>query len=167
MLRNSLKVAICGLIILATGGCSNTRLLLGNSRSLDNQGSYDIKIKADPYAEYKIRNIIEKSLPLYGVDLKNYKITIVIVEKNSSVAYTEKEVAKEQVRIAAEIEIYDKEYNKLSEKCLDTFSTYEVCDTLPYSDLASRKQAINAMLNDLGNAITLAIVSEMRKFVNQ
>lgn len=164
MFRNNLKIAFCGLIILSVflvGGCSSTRPLLIENSS--NERFYNnINIKSDPYAEYRIRSIIEKSLPFYVSNIEKYMINIDVKENSSSVVYTERQVAKEQLRISAKIEIYDKNYNKLSDKLVDAFSTYEVCDDLPFSVLASKKQARDSILNELANSIVLAVASVLK-----
>ncbi len=163
MLRNSFKIAFCGLtILLVVGGCSSTRPLLTESPSAKQLKHNNIKIKADPYVEYKIRCTIEKMLPFYIKNIENYMINIDINENSSSVVYTERQVAKEQLRISAKIEIYDKNYNKIQDKLVDAFSTYEVCDDLPFSVLASKKQARNSILNELANSIALAISSVLK-----
>ncbi|MDR1365116.1 MAG: hypothetical protein LBJ42_00835, partial [Holosporales bacterium] len=59
--------------------------------------------------------------------------------------------------------IYDPNYVKIAEKRLDTFSTYDVCDTLPYADLASKRQASAAAINDLSNSVAMAIVAVLRQ----
>ncbi len=160
MLRNCFKIAICGLISLLLLGCSETTPLLTNANSI--KGSFDINIKAKPYEKYRVMGIIERTLPLYIKDLSLYKINIEIKGQTSSAVYTERQVTKEQLRMAAKIQVYDKSYNELGEKLVDAFSTYETCDNLPFSVLASKKQAQNAVLDELANSIVLAIVSVIK-----
>jgi hypothetical protein len=161
MLRSSVKIALCGLICtLALVGCSSTRPLLPGKTS--NQNSANIKIKADPYVEYKIRGVIEKSMLLYSINPNKYNINIEIKEYTASVVYTEKQVAKEQARIVAKIEVYDIDYNKLADKNVEAFTTYEVCDELPHAVQASRKQATNTVLDELAYSITMAIMSVLK-----
>ncbi|MDR3224213.1 MAG: hypothetical protein LBT03_01325 [Holosporales bacterium] len=159
MLRNNFKISLCGLIpcVVFLDGCSDTRPLIGKEAQA--QKSNSIKIIADPYVEYKIRDTLETSLCSYEICIDDYRIYITINENDSSVVFTERQVAKEQLRMTAKVELCDKDYNKLAEKSVDTYSTYEVCDDIPYSALASRKQAIDAVLYELGNSITLVIVS--------
>lgn len=157
MLRNYFKITICGLISILLAGCSETTSLLSNSGNF--KGKFDISIKSEPYEKYRIMGIINRTLPLYVKDLKLYKINIEIKGQTSSAVYTERQVTKEQLCMAAKIQIYDKYYNELGERLVDAFSTYETCDNLPFSVLASKKQAHNAVLDELANSIVLAIVS--------
>lgn len=157
MLPNSLKITICGLIaIIFISGCSSTKTLLGDS--VEGGQIKCIKFKADPYYEYKIRNIVEGALRSYSCDTSKYNMNIEIKETSSVSSYSEQSVLKEQKRIAAKIEIYDINYNKLFEKTLDSFSTYEVSDDFPYSGISAQKSATGFMLEDLGNNISIAIV---------
>jgi hypothetical protein len=142
-------------------GCSSTRILLSGGET--SNGSARIRIKSDPYAEYRIRGAIEKSLALYSTNLNRCNINIEIKENTASVVYTEKQVAKEQARIIAKIEIYDENYNKLAAKSVEAFSTYEVCDEFPHAVLASRRQATNTVLDELAHSITMVIVSVLRE----
>ncbi len=160
MLRNCFKIAICGLISLLLLGCSETTPLLTNANSI--KGNFDISIKAEPYEKYRVMGIVERNLPLYIKDLSLYKINIEIKGQTSSAVYTERQVTKEQLRMTAKIQVYDKCYNELGEKLVDAFSTYETCDNLPFSVLASKKQAQNAILDELANSIVLAIVSVIK-----
>lgn len=155
MLRNSLKITLCGLIILCLCGCSSTRPLLVSDHqnvSLDN-----VKIKADPAIEYRVSGIIKRLLPHYVKDPENYVINITVKETSSSAVYTRKEVAKEQLRMAALIEVYDKEYNEIGSRVIDSFATYEVCDELPFSVLSSQTQARNTVADSLAESVVLAI----------
>lgn len=108
--------------------------------------------------------IIERELPLYVENLQLYKINIDIKGQRSSAVYTERQVTKEQLRMAAKIQVHDKSYNELGERLVDAFSTYETCDNLPFSVLASKKQAVNAVLDELGNSIVFAIVSIIKSY---
>lgn len=168
MLPNSLKITICGLIaVIFISGCSSTKPLLGEDSVESGHILKTIKIKADPYYEYRIRNIIENSLKSYLCDVSRYNINIEIKKSKSAVAYSQSAVLKEQKRIAAKIEIYDISYNKLFEKTLDSFSTYEVSDDFPYSGIASQRSTTRFMLEDLGNSISLSIVEFIkdRKYI--
>ncbi|MDR1391355.1 MAG: hypothetical protein LBI95_03255 [Holosporales bacterium] len=160
MLRNSVKIAFCGLSIAIVAGCSSTQPLLLKSRSVHKFDN--IKINAEPYSEYRIRRIVENTLPLYIERHDRYRINIELTERDLSAVYTEKQVTKEQLRIAAKIEIYDEQYNLIATMLTDAFSTYEVCDDLPFSVLASKKQAKDSVLTELANAIVLTI-SEVLK----
>ena len=164
MLRNNYKSSFYRLIILfgaILSACSETRSLLGNPGRVQNS-SLDLKIKADPYEEYRIRGIVEKQLPLYVADISMYKIDIEVKGQTASAVYTERQVTKEQIRMAAKITISDKHHNQLSEQVVDAFSTYEVCDDLPFSVLASKKQARDTVLNELANAIILSVSASVK-----
>lgn len=162
MLRNYFKIAICGLISILLLGCSETTSLLNNSSNI--KGKFDISIKSEPHEKYRILGIIEQTLPLYIKDLTLYKINIEIKGQTSSAVYTERQVTKEQLHMAAKIQVYDKYYNELGEKLVDVFSTYETCDNLPFSVLASKKQSQNAVLDELANSIIFAIVAIIKSY---
>ena len=158
MLRNCFKIAICGIISLLLQGCFETTPLLGPFGNA--KGKFDISIKAEePYEKYRLTGRIERMLPLCVKDLHLYKINIEVRGQTASAVYTERQVTKEQLRMAAKIEVYDKAYSKIGEKLVDAFSTYETCDNLPFSVFAAKKQAKNAVLDELANSISLAIVS--------
>jgi hypothetical protein len=93
------------------------------------------------------------------VDHKKLSIRVTVTEKSSSVVYTEKQVAKEQLRLVAHVEVYDSEHNQLANKGLDVFSTYEVGDDMPYSDSISKTQVLEDMIQELANSVTLMIVN--------
>lgn len=161
MLRNCLKVALCGLIGLSINGCTSTRPLLS---VVDRGGqsvveSADVKIKAEPIVEYQISEVIARTLFNYVQNPQDYIITVKVTEHSSSALYTQKQVAKEQLRMAASINVYDKDYNEIGSKLVDAFSTYEVCDELPFSVLSSKTQARNTVTQELANSIVFAIVS--------
>jgi hypothetical protein len=151
-------------VLLATSGCQDTRFLL-DSRSDQHLSEQDYKIKIiaqEQSIAHTIRNVMERTLQAHSVrnDI-HVKVTLEVHE--SPVAFTEKEVAKEQVRLAAKVEIYDDSYTRqLAEKRVDTFVTYDVCDTLPYADLASKRQAVAAAANDLGHSIAMIVVSALK-----
>ena len=157
MLRDSLKGAICGLIVIALCGCSSTRPLLDSRH--EELSLCNVKIKADPRVEYQISGIINRLLPHYVKNPKDYFIAVTIKESSSSAVYTQRQVAKEQLRMAASVVVYDREYNELGSRLVDSFSTYEVCDDLPYSVLASKNQAWNTVSQELANSIVMAVVS--------
>jgi hypothetical protein len=121
-----------------------------------------MKIKAEPYVEHIMSHTIERALLGYGIG-GTYVINVTVEKHEAPVAFTEKEVAKEQIRLTAKVEIYDSDYNRLAERRLDTFSTYDVCDTLPYADLASRRQANVAVINNLSESVAMAIVAVLRR----
>lgn len=164
MLRNCLKVALCGLIGLSINGCTSTRPLLSvvdrSGRSVE---SADVKIKAEPIVEYQISRVIARTLSNYIQNPQDYIITIKVTEHSSSALYTQKQVAKEQLRMAASINIYDKDYNEIGSKLVDAFSTYEVCDELPFSVSSSKTQARNTVTQELANSIVFAIVSIIKE----
>lgn len=157
MLRNSVKIKICGLIAVLLSACSNTSSLLNNTK--ETESKFDLSIKSEPYEKYRIQGIIERCLPLYIRDASQYKINIELNSHDSPAVYTERQVTKGQLRIAAKVRVYDKSYNELGERLVDSFSTYETCDDLPFSVLASKTQAKNAVIDELGNSIALSIVS--------
>jgi hypothetical protein len=161
MLRDRVKGALSGLIAVAaaiTTSCTDIRPLLSNQR----HGSYkeyrNVRIKGEPYYEYRIRGVLESVLPAYPMNLDNYRVNIELIENKSSVVYTEKQIAKKQLKIAAKVTVYDVNYNLISSKNVDSYSTYEVSDDLPYSDLASKKQATDVVLDDLAHSIVLVII---------
>ncbi|MDR1609734.1 MAG: hypothetical protein LBR78_02685 [Holosporales bacterium] len=161
MLRNYLKIAVAGLTLVVSG-CQDTRCLLGETdRQFSDAADYKIKIKAEPYVEHIMSRTIERTLTSYGIN-GTYAINVTVEKHEAPVAFTEKEVAKEQIRLIAKIELYDSDYTKLAERKLDTFSTYDVCDTLPYADLASRRQANMAVINNLSESVAMAIVSALK-----
>jgi hypothetical protein len=135
--------------------------LLGTSSAAHSTDG--ITIEADPGIRYSIRNILEESLPLYLPKHSRLFIHIKIADRSASVVYTERQIAKEQLRLSAHITVYDSEHNQLGDKCLDVFSTYEVGDALPYSDTVSKSQVIESMTTELGNSITMAIVAVMKQ----
>lgn len=164
MLRNCLKVALCGLIGLSINGCTSTRPLLSVvDRSGQSVESADVKIKAEPIVEYQISQVIARTLSNYVQNPQDYIITIKVTEHSSSALYTQKQVAKEQLRMAASINVYDKDYNEIGSKLVDAFSTYEVCDELPFSVLSSKTQARNTVTQELANSIVFAIVSIIKE----
>jgi hypothetical protein len=148
---------------LLTTGCTGIRPLLGDMQQNSPDATYkNIKIIGDPYHEYRLRCVIEATLPSYPVNIDAHKISIELVEDKSSVVYTEKQVAKEQLKIAAKITICDLNYTVVSSKKVDAYSTFEVRDDLPYSDLASKKQTTDIVLNELAHSIVLAIVAGIK-----
>jgi hypothetical protein len=160
MLRNNLKIKICGLvIILLITGCSSTRLLLRSPVSHTSNKNIPIKFKAEPYYEYKLRDIIERYLNACSINMQNYNISIEVKETESQIAFSEKDILKEQKRISAKVEIYDREYNEISSTLLDSSSTYEVNDNYPYAGISSKKASTESVLLDLGNNIALYIAS--------
>jgi hypothetical protein len=143
-------------------GCQDTKCLLGeeDKQHLEDM-NYKIKIKAEPRVERIMNRTIERTLTSYGIS-NTYIINVTVEKHEAPVVFTEKEVAKEQIRLTAKIEIYSSDYTKLAERRLDTFSTYDICDALPYADLASRRQANVAVINNLSESVAMAIVSVLR-----
>jgi hypothetical protein len=155
VLRNSIQAKILGLACQLLAGCSSPdeshRLFPG------------LTIKADPYYEYRIRNILEASLRPYANKLKNTKIKITIRDKEEQAAFSEKETLIESKRISSHVELFDAAYNTLFETRLDSFATYGVSDEFPYSGISAQKSATEDMLNDIGNSISLAISAFINK----
>jgi hypothetical protein len=148
--------------MLTLSGCQDTRCLLGNDGEQHPESmNCKIKIKAEPHVEHIMSRTIERTMTSYGIS-GTYVINVTVEKHEAPVAFTEKEVAKEQIRLTAKVEIYDNDYTKLAERKLDTFSTYDVCDTLPYADLASRRQANIAVINNLSESVAMAIVSVLK-----
>ena len=155
MLRNSLKIAFCGIISILLAACTATHPILVSGAQ--NTSLKNVKIKAEPKIEYRISGVVKRLLPHYVKDPNNYIINITVKESSSSAIYTQKEVAKEQLRMAALVEVYDKEYDKIGSRLVDSFSTYEVCDEMPFSVLASQTQARNAIADSLAESIITTI----------
>jgi hypothetical protein len=144
-------------------GCEDIRPIL--TKTSQTRARYvNVKIKGDPYYEYRIRGIIERTLPSYHIKIDDYRISIELSETKSSVVYTTKQIAKDQIKVTASVTIHDKNFNPIATKKVDSYSTYEVCDDLPYADQASKKQATDSVLEDLANAIVLIIVSSVSPY---
>lgn len=163
MLRDSLKIAFCGLAFILGGCGESTHFLVSFAPcSVKPWMESNIRIKTnDPYVEYKVREVLENSLVGYGRQLENYIINIQIYEKSESAIYTEKQVAKEQIRMWTKVEIFDKYYNRISEKVIDSFSTYDVCDEQPFAALSSKNQVRDSVVIDLANSIFLVILESL------
>ena len=155
MLRNSIQSAICGLVIPCVVACSSTHPLLSEQTSPG--GKAEVKIKATPYVEYRFLGMLSPLLEKYIPRVERYLITIEITEQSSSAVYTAKGVVKDQLRMIAKIEVYDKEHNSIGTKLLDTYATYEVSDELPSSGMSSKQNAINAVIKELAHSSVLAI----------
>ena len=163
MLRNSLKISICGLIASVLIGCSDTTPLLGDNVGACQCNSLDsIKIKADAYYEHVLRSRLSKILATYYDKLRNYKITVTLKEENDTAVYSDREVIKEQKRLIAHIEICDKNLKTVLEKVLDSFSTYEIKDEIPFASISSQKQVTNLLLNDISSNIGLVIIKFLK-----
>jgi hypothetical protein len=138
--------------------------LLENESDFSGGTLDNIKITADVYCEYKIRNVLSNMLSRYTAKLSSYKINITITEENNSIAYSEKKVIKEQGRLISKIEIFDKNYNELFNKSIDSLSTYEIDDNLPLSSMSSKKQSWDNMTNDIANNIALIIIEFIKEY---
>lgn len=155
MLRDSLQIALCGLIVLNVTACTSVRpLIVCRSEHAELR---NLHIKADPYVEYRFAGELRRILPQYIIDSDKYVITIEVNENTSSAIYTQKEVAKEQIRMTSHIAVYDSFYNHLGSKQLDTYSTYEVCDEMPYSIITAKKHARDTATQELAQASVLAV----------
>jgi rRNA maturation protein Rpf1 len=120
-----------------------------------------IDIKADPYHQFKLREIIERDLATFGADLRKLKIKVTITDLEEPAAFSEMEIIKEHKKMVAKIEIYDAENNLISETSVDSIAMYDVSDEFPYSGKASRQASIDALISDLGHSIALSVVSAM------
>ena len=155
MLRNSLQGAFCGLIFFCVTACTSTKPLFSAGGV---EGTYNnVRIKADPFVQYRFSDVLNHTLPHYVPNLMKYIITINITESSLPAMYTSEQVAKDQMRIVAYIEVYDKEYTNIGSKTLDSLTTYEVGDDLPHTINLTRNQARISAINDLANASALAI----------
>ncbi len=155
MLRNSLQIAFGGLVALNLSACTNVKPLI-----VDETGDMPLKnlhIKADPYLEYKFLGVLQRLLSNYLPDNCQHNVTIELQEHTSSAIYTQKDIAKEQIRITAHIDVYDSAYNHIGSKMLDAYSTYEACDEMPHSVASAKLQARDTVIQELAQASALAI----------
>jgi hypothetical protein len=97
-------------------------------------------------------------LRAFGRDFKKLKVKVTVTDVEEPAAFSEVEVIKEHKKLIAAIEIYDDKHNLVSETSVDSISMYDVSDEFPYSGIAAKKGSVDAMLNDLGHAISLSIV---------
>ena len=155
MLRDSLQVTLCGLVALILSACTTVRPLIVKdtvSTQLKN-----LHVKADPYLEYRFVGAFQLLLSNYLPDNSQYEITIEIQEHISSAIDTQNEIAKEQIRMTAHINVYDSAYSHIGAKMLDTYSTYEACDEMPHSVTTAKLHARDAVIQELAQASALAI----------
>jgi hypothetical protein len=117
----------------------------------------NLVVKADPYYEYKLRNILETSLKHDADKLHGRMIRVTVTEKEEQAAFSEREALTEGKRITAHVELLDGNYNTLFETRLDSFSTYGVSDEFPYSGISAQRSVTDDMLQDIGNAISTAL----------
>lgn len=155
MLRDSIQIAICGLISLTVSACTAVKPVIVDR--FEHTKLKHLHIKADPYIEYRFAGELNRILSGYLVGDDAYVITIEIKENTSSAIYTHKEVAKEQIRMTSHIAVYDSSYNHIGSKCLDTYSTYESCDEMPYSVVTAKSHARDSVIQELAQASALAI----------
>jgi hypothetical protein len=97
-------------------------------------------------------------IEMYGANLKNLKIIIKLTDYEHPAAFSEKEILKQHKRISANIEIYDQREELIATKEVDTFSMYDVSDEFPYAENITKRETTDAMLIDLGQAISLAVM---------
>jgi hypothetical protein len=116
-----------------------------------------IDIRADPYYQFRLREVVERDLSTFGIDLRKLKIKVTVTDLDEPAAFSELEIIKEHIKMVATIEIYDDKGNLVSKNSVDSIAMYDVSDEFPYSGLASRKASIDVLLNDLGHAIALNI----------
>jgi hypothetical protein len=128
--------------------------LLGNNPSNPN---LDIQIKAEPDTEYLMSRVLNRGLPYYVHTNDLLHIQVETKEHESAAVYTERQVAKNQLRLEANVRVLDKDYTELGSRKVDSFTTYEVCDDMPFSVVSAKKQARTSVTNDLANSIVLAI----------
>ena len=152
MLRNSVQIALCGLVALTA--CTSTRPLLtqGKVKGI----SANIKIKAEPDVVYKFSGMLSKLQNEY-LNNNEFVVTIEIKEQTSSAIYTATETTKDQIRMTAKIDVYDKGYTHKATEILDTYSTYEIADELPFSAMSSKNNARETVIQELAHATALAI----------
>jgi hypothetical protein len=120
-----------------------------------------IDIKADPYHQFKLREIIERDLATFGADLRKLKIKVTITDLEEPAAFSEMEIIKEHKKMVAKIEIYDAENNLISENSVDSIAMYDVSDEFPCSGKASRQASTDALLADLGHSIALSVIGSV------
>lgn len=163
MLRNSSKIQVCGLIALILSGCSSfSPLMVEGAGHSDFHKILNIKINADPYYEYRIRSVLSVALAPYSQILSRYVVKIEIKEDSGAMAYSEKEVLKEQKRLICHLKIFDQKYNEVFQTNVDSFASYEVRDNAPFTSMSSEKQTTDLLLNDLSNNTALVIIAFLR-----
>ena len=155
MLRDSLQVAFSGLVVLSLSACTTVKPLI--VKETRNAQLKNLHIKADPYLEYKFVGTFQRLLSEYLPANNKYEITIELQEHTSSAIYTQKEIAKEQIRMTAHIEVYDSAYNHIGSKMLDTYSTYDACDEMPHSVITAKLHAQDTVIQELAQASALAV----------
>ena len=152
MLRNSVQIALCGLVALTA--CTSTHPLLIRDKA---GGVFEnIKIKAEPDVSYKFNGTLSRLIDEY-VTTNEFIVTIEIKEQTSSALYTATETTKDPIRMIAKIDVYDKGYTHKATKVLDAYSTYEIADELPSSAISSKNNAKDAVMQELAHATALAI----------
>ncbi len=163
MLRNCYKIAYSGLISIILVACQSTRPLLSSGPEIGHCGEDSVIIDAEPADKFLIESKLKHMLRIYGFDFNKYNIKVEIAEYTEPAAFTGKQVVKEQIRIAARVTLYDKEFTQIASKVHDSFTTYEVSDTLPYSALTSKRQTRLTVLDDLVNGTVLQVVQMVRE----
>jgi hypothetical protein len=136
--------------VLLLCGCVSTRYLLDEN----SDSTINLVIKADPYYQFKLREIVENALyPCGDKCLQKLRVKVEVTKVGEPAAFSEKEVIKEHKKLVAKIKIYDERSEIIAETSLDSFAMYDVSDEFPYSGIAGEKSATNDMLNDLGIGI--------------
>ena len=155
MLRNCLQVTFSGLVTISLSACTNVKPLLATEAKSTHLNK--LYIKADPYVGYRFSNVFQRLVSTYLPANTQYEITIEIKEHESSAIYTQKEIAKEQIRMTAHIDVYDNFYNHIGSKMLDPYSTYEACDEMPHSVTTAKLHTRDVVIQELAQASALAI----------
>ena len=157
MLRDHFKAAFCGLIGFGLLGCSNTTPLL---READCSADIlsNIKISGDVAYAYKLRGYLKNELVSCDKSVLNYQVNIELKEDSDDTMFSEKEIVKEQTRIIYTVEILDEKRNEVLKKSMDSFSTYEVEDDMPFASMSSKNAAIENMLSEIAHNIALIIL---------
>ncbi|MBQ8650937.1 MAG: hypothetical protein IJ481_00190 [Alphaproteobacteria bacterium] len=163
MLRNYIKSSYCGLIAILVSSCSTTNFLLEDTNRAQCVND-DLMIVGEPFYEYKLRSQLPKNLRSHGFDFSKHKIKVILSERGGSVAFTGGGIAKEQIRLIANVILYDKNYTKLSEKVLDAYTTYEISDRIPYAAHSSKEQAKDIVIEELAYSIAIMATEMVRTY---
>ncbi len=154
MLRNCAKITLCGIIITAISGCQNTTPLFKNNCDNSYNNLSFIKIKApSPWMEHHMHRCLVAILGNRSENLKQYKIKINIKEYGDVAAFSEKEVVKEEQKLVAHLQIFDKKYVLLQDMTIDSYTTYDVSDSIPFATLSEKHSAYKLLIKNLSNEI--------------
>lgn len=162
-MRDCFKLTLYIVLFSFFCGCHNSRPLISNPgeyQSIDFK--YIIIDAPNPLIEYQMKRTLSYKLSNYSDKLRNYTIVIKLKKESDIAAFSEKEVVKEQVRLVAYIEIFDKNKQILAKKSIDSFSTYEVNDDVPFASISSKSETINVLINDISSSIASMVLSFLR-----